>query len=175
VIVSQRYVNERPCLDLLGADRGRRLVTGAAGAVGSWAILLAKRDGWSVDALVRSGTEDFAREAGAARILTDLPQRAYDAVLDSAALQEAALTTIRDGGRFVGVKPGQPVPPQRDIDVTAVIAHPDGPALAALLELAATGEAPVRIAASRPLTDAVSAYAEANAASGSDGRWLLVP
>ena len=76
---------------------------------------------------------------------------------------------------MVGVKPGQPVPPERNIDVTAVIAHPDSAALAELLELAAAGEAPVRIAASRPLTDAASAYAEANAASGSQGRWLLVP
>jgi NADPH:quinone reductase-like Zn-dependent oxidoreductase len=165
----------RQALDLFGTDWGRLLVTGGAGAVGNWAIVLAKRDGWSVDALVRPGTEDLAREAGAVQVLTDLPQRAYDAVLDTAALQQTALAAVRDGGRFVGVKPGQPVPPERNIDVTAVIAHPDGAALTGLLELAATREAPVRIAASRPLTDAASAYAEANAASGSEGRWLLVP
>lgn len=168
-------ITARQALDLLGANRGRLLVTGGQGAVGSWAIVLAKRDGWDVAALVRPGTEPLAREAGAGKVLTELPQQAYDAVLDAAALQAAALGALRDGGRFVGVKPGQPVAPERKIKTKFVIAQPDGAALAGLLGLAAAGEAPVRIAASRPLADAASAYADANAASGSLGRWLLVP
>lgn len=160
---------------MFGTDRGALLVTGGQGAVGSWAIALAKRDGWSVDALVRPGTEHLAREAGAAKVLTDLPSQSYDAVLDAAALQEVALAATRDGGRYVGVKPAQPVTPERNIKVSVVINHPDGTALAELLELAAESAAPVRIAASRPLADAASAYAEANATSGSNGRWLLLP
>lgn len=165
----------RQALDLLGSDRGTLLVTGGQGAVGSWAIALANRDGWSVDALVRAGSEHLAREAGAAKVLTSLPQQTYDVVLDAAALQEVALAAIRDGGRYVGVKPAQPVTPERNINVNVVMSHPDGTALAGLLDLAARGEAPVRIAASRPLADAASAYTEATTASGSEGRWLLVP
>ncbi|EGD40880.1 hypothetical protein NBCG_04826 [Nocardioidaceae bacterium Broad-1] len=47
--------------------------------------------------------------------------------------------------------------------------------LADLLRLAADGTVPTRIAATRPLSKAAEAYQEAEAAPGSDGRWLLVP
>ena len=49
----------RQALDLLGPVQGSLLVTGAAGAVGGWLIELATRDGWSVTALVKPGTEDL--------------------------------------------------------------------------------------------------------------------
>ncbi|MCW2751014.1 MAG: hypothetical protein JWR83_2124 [Aeromicrobium sp.] len=165
----------RQAVDLLGADHGSLLVTGGAGAVGGWAIALAKRDGWTVDALARPGTEQLAREAGATEVFTELPERAYDAVLDAAALQQDALGAIRDGGRFVGVKPGRVPTSERDIDVSVVLSRADSPALAELLSLSAKGEVPVRIAATRPLADAAKTYAEATEAPGSDGRWLLVP
>jgi|GEM_PF-6244026 len=165
----------RQALDLLGPERGRLLVTGAAGSVGGWAVALAKRDGWAVDALVRPGSEEIARSAGASTVLTELPGPTYDAVLDAAALQEAAIAAVRDAGRFVGTKPGRDVPSERGIAVSTVLTQPDGASLGELLPLAATGEAPVRIAARRPLTEAAKAYAEAMAAPGSAGRWLLVP
>lgn len=165
----------RQGLDLLDGERGRLLVTGGAGGVGSWAIALAAREGWHVDGLVRPGSERLAKDAGAAAVLTELPEASYDAVLDAAALQASALAAVRDGGRFVGVKPGQPLDPERGIAVSTVLNRPDGAALAGLLTLAAKGEAPVRIAATRPLTEAAQLYVEAVAAPGSDGRWLLIP
>jgi NADPH:quinone reductase-like Zn-dependent oxidoreductase len=165
----------RQALDLLGPQRGRLLVTGAAGSVGGWAVALAARDGWAVDALVRPGAEEAARSAGASAVLTEPPGPTYDAVLDAAALQEAAIGAVRDGGRFVGVKPGRDVPAERGIAVRVVLTQPDGASLGELLPLAATGGAPVRIAARRPLAEAGTAYAEAMAAPGSAGRWLLVP
>ncbi len=165
----------RQALDLLGPARGSLLVSGGAGEVGRWAIALAVRDGWSVDALVRPGSDELARAVGAKDVITALPEQAYDAVLDAAALQQDALGAIHDGGRFVGVKPGRPITTERGIVTSVVLTHADGEALATLLDLAATGDVPIRIAAARPLSDAASAYAEATAAAGSDGRWLLVP
>lgn len=162
-------------LDLLRVTDGSLLVTGAAGGVGTWATVLAARAGWAVDALVTPGTEHLADSLGAKRVLTEVHGRGYDAVLDAAGLQQAALAPVVDGGQLVGVKPGWPVPPERDITVTAVTTRPDGQALADLLPLAADQTVPVRIAARRPMKDAAAAYAEAGAARGSAGRWILVP
>lgn len=163
----------RQALDLLGPERGSLLVTGAAGGVGLWALALAKADGWTVDALVRPGTEHLA--TGADRTVTAIEPHAHDAVLDLAALNEPALAGVRDGGRYISVKPGRAPAPERGIEVSTVMSHADGPALAGLLELAADGTVPTRIAATRPLSKAAEAYQEADAAPGSDGRWLLIP
>jgi hypothetical protein len=47
---------------------------------------------------------------------------------------------VRDGGAFVGVRPNAEPATGRGITVTAVVAHPDGPRLGALLERTASGE-----------------------------------
>ncbi|WP_262851724.1 alcohol dehydrogenase catalytic domain-containing protein [Mumia quercus] len=165
----------RQALDLLGAPRGSLLVIGAAGGVGTWATALAVREGWTVDALVKPGTEHLVDPLGAKTALTAARGRSYDAAIDAAGLQQASLAYVADGGRFVGVKPGWPVPPERDIAVSAITTTADGPALSALLPLAADGTVPVRIAGRRPLSEAAAAYAEAADAPGSAGRWILVP
>src|SRR5829696_5934763 len=53
-------------LDLLREHDGRALlVTGAAGAVGGYALALAVADGWAVTGLARPGDEAFVRSTGA--------------------------------------------------------------------------------------------------------------
>lgn len=158
-------------LGMLGPERGRLLVTGAAGAVGGWLTELAMRDGWDTTALVRPGTEDLVT-AGVA--VTELAGP-FDAVLDAAALHGPALAAVRAGGRYVGFKPGQPQAPERDITVATVQVEPDGQALAALLPLAASGAVAVRIAGRVNLSDAALAYSSGAVGSGSRGRWLLLP
>lgn len=158
-------------LGMLGPERGRLLVTGAAGAVGGWLTELSTRDGWDTTALVRSGTEDLVM-AGAA--VTELIGP-FDAVLDAAALHGPALAVVRAGGRYVGFKPGQPQSPERGITVGTVQVEPDGQALAALLPLAASGAVAVRIAGRVDLSDAAVAYRSGSVGSGSRGRWLLLP
>lgn len=165
----------RQALDLLGPERGTLLVTGGAGAVGSWAIALAVRDGWEVDALTRPGTEQLATEVGAAQVLTELPAAAYDAVLDAAALGQAAVGAVHAGGRLVGLKPGAALTAERDVAITAVTTRADGDALAEVLPLAEKGVVPIRVAATRPLSEAAHAYADAQSAPGAEGRWLLRP
>ena len=161
----------RQALDLLGPERGRLLVTGAAGSVGGWLLALAAREGWHVTALVRPGSEHLV---SAATVITALQGR-YDAVLDAAALNGRALAAVRDGGRYVGFKPGDPQTSEREIVVSTVQVRPDGAGLAALLPLAAEGVVPVRIAGTAALIDAAAAYARGLSESGSRGRWLLVP
>ncbi|MFC7502238.1 alcohol dehydrogenase catalytic domain-containing protein [Nocardioides sp. CPCC 206347] len=161
----------RQSLDLLGPERGSLLVTGAAGAIGGWLVELARREGWSVTSLVRPGTED---QVANGEVITALAGT-YDAVLDAAALHAPALALVRDGGRYVGFKPGQSPTPERGVTVSTVQVVPNGRALAELLPLAAVGAVQTRIAGRSHLSDAGDAYDRAASGTGSKGRWLLIP
>lgn len=161
-------------LDLLGPAGGRTLlVTGGAGAVGGHAVVLATRAGWRVTALARDADAKFLARSGADPV-TELPGPSFDAVLDAAVLLDAALTAVRDGGKFVGVAPAAPVAAERGIAVCTVFVQPDSNAIAGLLNLAAEGTLEVRVAGQVPLRDAASVYDKV-AGGGQRGRWLLIP
>ncbi|WP_329108711.1 zinc-binding dehydrogenase [Micromonospora sp. NBC_01699] len=164
----------RQGLDLLGPPEGRTLlVTGAAGAVGGYAVALAARAGWRVTGLARTGDVDFVSNAGAEQVVNELPGPAYDVVLDAAAMENEAIPAVRDGGVYVGY-PGQSTQAVRRIQIKSVVTQPDGAALGKLLQLAADGLLQLRIAGTVSLTDAAVAYAKV-ASGGQRGRWLLVP
>jgi NADPH:quinone reductase-like Zn-dependent oxidoreductase len=164
----------RQALDLLGPAEGRTLlVTGAAGAVGGHAVVLANRAGWRVTALARDTDGEFVAHAGA-ELVTELPGPSFDAVLDAAVLLDSALAAVRDGGSFVGVAPGSPVAAERGIAVHTVSVEPDSEAIAELLGLAAEGTLEVRVAGRVSLREAAKAYDKV-AGGGQRGRWLLVP
>ncbi|KRE37905.1 hypothetical protein ASG73_09840 [Janibacter sp. Soil728] len=161
----------RQALDLLGAPVGRSLlVTGAAGGVGGYAMALAVRDGWTVLGLARESDREFVAAAGA-ELVTELPHGTVDAVLDAAALQEAALPAVIDAGAFVGVLPPVPVVPERGVAVETVNVRADGGVLGELLSLTVSGDLPTRIAGSHPLAEAGVAYERF--AEGGRGRWVL--
>jgi NADPH:quinone reductase-like Zn-dependent oxidoreductase len=162
-------------VELLGAGEGRALlVTGAAGAVGGYAVPLARRAGWVVTGLAREADRGFVTGAGATDVVTEVPSRAFDAVLDAAALQAGAIGAVRDGGRFVGVVGGSPLPPERDVTTAAIASHADGALLAELLALHVDGTLAVRVAGTVPLAEAATAYDKVTG-GGQRGRWLLVP
>jgi NADPH:quinone reductase-like Zn-dependent oxidoreductase len=164
----------RQALDLLGPAEGRTLlVTGAAGAVGGHAVVLATRAGWRVTALARDTDAKFIARAGA-ELVTELPGPSFCAVLDAAVLLDSALAAVRDGGSFVGVAPGSPVAAERGITVHTVGVEPASEAIAELLGLAAKGILEVRVAGRVPLREAAKAYDKV-AGGGQRGRWLLIP
>ncbi|MGO2520255.1 MAG: NADP-dependent oxidoreductase [Microbacterium sp.] len=161
-------------INLLGPARGRTLlITGAAGAVGGHALVLAARAGWKVTALARSVDEEFVTRTGA-EIITELPGAPFDAVLDSAVLLESALHAVRDGGAFVGMAPDAPVAAERGITVHTISVEPDDTALAELLSLAAEGTLEIRVAGRVSLQESAKAY-NAVATGSQRGRWLLIP
>ena len=162
-------------VDLLGdapADRNRLLVTGAAGAVGGYVASLAPHRGWQVTGLARSEDEEFVRSLGAD--FTTHAEQGWDAVADTAVLQERALALVRDGGVFVGVSPSAELAPDRGITILTVVAQPDGVRLADLLARTASGELPARVHAVVPLDDVADAH-RAVAKGGIRGRYVLTP
>jgi NADPH:quinone reductase-like Zn-dependent oxidoreductase len=162
-------------LDLLGdapTDGNRLLVTGAAGAVGGYVAALAQDRGWQVTGLARPEDEEFVCGLGAD--FTAHAEPAWDAVADGAALQGRALALVRDGGAFVGVRPNAEPAAERGITVNAVVAHPDGPRLADLLERTASGELPARVHAVVSLDGVADAHRRM-AKGGVRGRYVLKP
>ena len=162
-------------LDLLGdapTDGNRLLVTGAAGAVGGYVAALAQDRGWQVTGLARPEDEEFVCGLGAD--FTAHAEPGWDAVADGAALQERALSLVRDGGAFVGVRPNAEPAAERGITVNAVVAHPDGPRLADLLERTASGELPARVHAVVSLDQIADAH-RGMAKGGVRGRYVLKP
>jgi NADPH:quinone reductase-like Zn-dependent oxidoreductase len=160
-------------VDLLGDGRGRNLlVTGAAGALGGYAVPLAQDRGWRVTGLARTEDEEFVRSLGA-----DFTARAtpgWDAVADAAVLQEQGVALVRDGGLFVGVRPGAGPAEERGITVRVLVSEPDGARLAQLLEATASGHLPARVHAVVPLDQAAAAH-RAVAKGGVRGRYVLQP
>jgi len=125
----------------LGAANGRSLlVTGAAGAVGGYAVALAAAAGWEVTGLARAQDERWVRAAGAAHFVTSPEPAAYDVVFDAAVLDVAALAATRDGGDYVGVMPPALPPAERGVRASAVSVRADGAGLSELLARSAAGE-----------------------------------
>jgi NADPH:quinone reductase-like Zn-dependent oxidoreductase len=162
-------------VDLLGdapAGRNRLLVIGAAGAVGGYVASLAPDRGWKVTGLARADDEDFVRSLGAD--FTTHAEPGWDAVADCAVSQEQGLALVRDGGTFVGVRPGGEPAAERGITVLAVEARPDGPRVTELLARTVAGELPARVHAVIALDEVADAH-RAVAKGGVRGRYVLKP
>jgi NADPH:quinone reductase-like Zn-dependent oxidoreductase len=147
-------------LDLLDLEPGQSvLVTGAAGAVGGFAVELAAARGLRVVATAGDGDEELVRRLGAdvfvprsaplsATVREAVPGGVAGA-LDAAILGVPALDAVRGGGAFVAVVSGAAPPPLRGIRVTNVWVRADGTQLAAL---ASAGLTP-RVAETLPLAE----------------------
>ncbi|MFG3039189.1 NADP-dependent oxidoreductase [Streptomyces sp. NPDC048330] len=162
-------------VDLLGephARAGKLLVTGAAGAVGANVVVLAQERGWQVTGLARVGDEQFVRGLGADFTTHATP--GWDAVVDPAQLNDAALSLVRDEGAYVGLRPGLGPRAERGISVTSVVTAFDGTRLADLLTRAAAGSLPARVHAVVPLDKAATAH-RATAEGGLRGRYVICP
>lgn len=161
-------------LDLLGAGAARKLlVTGAAGAVGGFALVIAQRMGFQVSGLARSSDADFVRSTGAS--FTDaLATHEFDAVFDAASLGAPAFQALRDGGAYSGVQPGNVPESERGINVQAVQVVGDGAQLAEFFRWAQDQDLELRVAGSFSFDQAAEA-ADRLVKGGQRGRWVLKP
>jgi NADPH2:quinone reductase len=171
-------------LDLLGLVSGQTLlVTGAAGAVGGFAVQLAAMRGLRVAAaagaedrdLVHSlGAEWFvARDAGLDGVRSLVPG-GVDGALDAAMAGVRALDAVRGGGSFVAVAAGAAPVPLRGTRVHNVWIRADGERLAGLATMAATRQLTLRVADTLPLDRVADAHARL-AKGGLRGRLVLIP
>ncbi|RSN07937.1 NADPH:quinone reductase [Streptomyces sp. WAC 01325] len=163
-------------LDRLELTSGQSLlVTGAAGAVGGYAVQLAARRGITVTALAREADEEFVRSLGAAGFTAGgAGAGSFDAVLDAAVLGAPALEWVRDGGAYIGVIPHAEPGSVRGVRTGAVEVRADGAQLAELVRLVDEGVLALRVAETYALDDVAKAHARL-AEGGVRGRLVLVP
>jgi NADPH:quinone reductase len=164
--------------------RDTLLVTGAAGAVGGFAVELARTRGVRIVAQGRPEDQQFLRDRGATWFVSRdeelneavrrfVPQ-GVDGVLDAAALGEPALAAVRDGGVFVSLRSDVLPQPRRAIAVRHTSAGPEATRLSHLSALAEVGVLTPRVARTYPLSEAAQAHAHV-ARGGLRGRIVLVP
>ncbi|WP_454084279.1 quinone oxidoreductase family protein [Georgenia sp. Marseille-Q6866] len=163
---------------------GTIAVTGAAGAVGGYAIELAKHAGLRVVADAKEEDRALVESFGADLVLPrgeGFPQAVLehepggvDALLDAAVMGAAVLTAVRDGGVVACVRPfdGEP---ERGIDVYTVTpadyVH-DAEGLAELVDLATHEVLSLRVARTFPAEEAAEAHRQLEA-GGTRGRLVL--
>ncbi|MEV0096460.1 NADP-dependent oxidoreductase [Streptomyces sp. NPDC050738] len=164
-------------LALLKLDAGQSLlVTGAAGAVGGYAVQLARRAGLVIDAQAGAEDEELVRALGADHFVprTGPLGTGYDGVLDAAVLGDVALAAVRDGGAHVGLIPGASPASERGIRVETQEVEADGELLAELVTLVDEGVLTLRVAETYGLEEAAKAHARLQE-GGVRGRLVLVP
>ena len=176
----------RLALDKLALKPGQTLgVTGAAGAVGGYAVELGVSDGLRVIAVGRPqdeavvkrfGAETFVPSGdGAIGALRDAARGGVDGLIDAAVLDGAALPAIRDGGKLATVR-GFAGPSERGVTIEPVrvmsyLENHD--ALDRLGRLVADGKLTLRVAETFPPERAADAQRKM-AAGGTRGRLVIV-
>ncbi len=176
----------RLAFDLLALPPGSILaVTGAAGAVGGYAIQLGKALGLRVLADAKPADEALVRGLGADlvvprgdgighAILRVVPE-GVDAVIDAAVQGPLVLPAIRDGGQVAALRAFRGEP-ERGIRIHQVAvteyAH-QGAALQELARMAGLGALTLRVAGTFPPEQAGEAHRKL-AAGGVRGRLLIV-
>src|ERR1700761_524574 len=177
----------RAALDVLDLRPGQTLaVSGAAGAVGGYAVQLGQADGLRVIADASPADEKLVRALGAdvvvprgddfgARVREVLPDGA-DGLIDAALLDEQAGPAVRDGGRIATVR-GYEGPARAERDVTfhpvfvRTYAQEQGK-LDRLRQQVEDGQVTLRVARAFPADQASEAHRLLEA-GGTRGRLIL--
>jgi NADPH:quinone reductase len=176
----------RLALDRLGLKPGQTLaVTGAAGAVGGYAVELGVSEGLRVIAVARVQDEAQVKRFGAKtfipagdgaiRAVYDAAPGGVDGLIDAAVLDGAALPAIRDGGKLATVR-GFAGPSERGITIepVRVLSYVENhDALDRLGRLVAEGRLTLRVAETFPPERAADAQSKLSA-GGTRGRLLIV-
>ena len=172
-------------LDALGLTPGQTLaVTGAAGAVGGYAVELGRAVGLRIIADASEQDEQLVKDLGADivvrrgpefadRVRAVLPDGA-DGLVDAALLDELAAPAVRDGGRIATVRGF------RGAEVRGITYHPvmvrtyarEHAKLDRLRQQAEAGQVTMRVARALPAERAAEAH-RALEAGGTRGRFIL--
>ncbi|MBO4257459.1 NADP-dependent oxidoreductase [Streptomyces griseorubiginosus] len=175
----------RLALDTLGLKAGQTVaVTGAAGAVGGYAVQLAKADGLRVVADASEQDETLVKELGAdivlrrgaeypGRVRTEVPE-GVDGLLDGASLGALTARAVRDGGRVVTLR-GYDGPGERGIVYQPIVVFRyarEHAKLDRLRQQAEDGRIILRVARTFPAEQAAEAH-RLLAAGGVRGRLVL--
>jgi NADPH:quinone reductase-like Zn-dependent oxidoreductase len=163
----------------------RLLINGAGGAVGGYAIQLAKRAGAHVIATASPRSIERARDAGADEIIdhtaanvTDAVSEPIDVILNLAPVAPAQLTAlarhVRPGGVVLSTVP--PSMPEQTSGVRAqtVFVRSDPDQLAALVAKVDAGELRVDVAERVPLSELSAVHARADAGA-LPGKIVVLP
>jgi len=162
------------------------LINGAGGAVGGYAVQLAKQAGADVTATASTRSADRIRSYGADRVIdytaTPLPQAAagqqFDVVLNlvrTSPEETARLAGLTaDGGAFVSTTFPDFDNAGRGVRVVSVSARSDAAQLAELVARVDAGDLRIDVAARRPLTDLPAVHDEAVAGQLA-GKTVLIP
>ena len=176
----------RRALDMMGLAAGQVLaVTGAAGAVGGYAIQLGVADGLRVIAISSASDEPLVRGLGAdefvprgaefASQVRALVPAGADGMVDAAVIGAPALAAIRDGGHLACVR-GFEGQPERGIHVHQVrvseYAHNQA-ALQKLADMVKSGALTLRVAETFPPSRAAEAQQKLQV-GGVRGRLVIV-
>lgn len=174
--------------DIAGLTAGQTvLINGAAGAVGGYAVQLAKQAGATVTATAKPDSAERLRGYGADRIVGYIDYAAapvtidgqpFDVILNVVSTtpeQTAALVAaVADGGIHVGtMTAGQP-DPGRSVRAERVFVRSDATQLAGLVSRVDAGQLRVHVAERRPLAAAASVHDDADAGR-LPGKTILLP
>lgn len=161
--------------DDAGLNPGQRvLINGAGGAVGGYAVQLAKRTGAHVIATASSRSNDRVLSAGADEVIdhTTIELNAavtepVDVLLNLARITPEQLVglvaLVRDGGVVVNTVPTIPTPgdEERGVRAVGVFVRSDAEQLSRLVELVNRGELRVDVADRVPLAELSAVHAKA--------------
>jgi NADPH:quinone reductase-like Zn-dependent oxidoreductase len=163
------------------------LINGAGGAVGGYAVQLAKQAGAVVTAAASPRHADRLRGYGADQVIGHLDYtvspvtttgHAFDAVLNLAPTspeETAALVElVHDGGALVSTTTPPPEAPGRGIRTARVFVLSKADQLAGLVARVDDGELRIDVAARRPLADLAAVHEEA-ATGRLAGKTVLIP
>ena len=161
------------------------LVNGASGAVGGYAVQLARQTGATVTATGGPRSADRLHSYGADRIVdhtaTPLPQavagQRFDVVLSLVRTTPEETTQLTglaaDGGTFLSTIPG-PVTARDSVRTVQVFVRSDAAALAGLVARVDAGDLKIHVAQRRPLADLAAVHHEADAGRLA-GKTILTP
>jgi NADPH2:quinone reductase len=172
-------------LELLALPAGSTLViTGAAGAVGGFALELAVHSDLRVAAVANPNDFPWLRARGAQWLIprdTDLAKEVRtqipggaDAAIDAAALGIPTLNAVKNRGTLISISPGATPTPLRATTIHNLWISADPHQLTHLATLANEGKITARVAETYPLEKAELAH-ERLAAGSLRGRLVLVP